>query len=72
VRFTRALYAPLALLHLGLIARVAGDLGASPGLRRSGAIGSALALALFAATAVVSRWASRPAAATVARESRAT
>lgn len=70
VRFTRALYAPLALLHLGLIARIAGDLGAAPGLRRSGAIGSALALALFAATAVVGRWAPRPRAPRAARESR--
>ncbi|MBL8627672.1 MAG: hypothetical protein JNK64_40685 [Myxococcales bacterium] len=72
VRFTPALYAPLALLHLGLVARVAGDLGAWHGLRRSGAIGSALALALFAATAVATRWLARPAPATVARESRPT
>ena len=72
VRFTRALYAPLALLHLGLIARIAGDLGASSGLRRSGAIASALALVLFAVTAVVSRSARRPRASPAGRESRAT
>lgn len=55
VPFTRALYAPLALLHLGLAARVVSDLAEVAALRRTGAIASALALALFAATVVITR-----------------
>lgn len=55
VPFTRALYAPLALLHLGLIARVVGDLAEVAALRRTGAIASAVALAMFAVTVAVTR-----------------
>lgn len=55
VPFTRALYAPVALLHLGLGARIAGDLLSLAGPRSVGALVSALALALFAATIVGSR-----------------
>jgi hypothetical protein len=41
------LYAPLALLHVTLALRVAGDLAQSPALRAAGGAGNAAALALF-------------------------
>jgi len=53
--FHPALYAPLALLHLGLAIRVAGDLLPEIALRRSGAVLNALALLLFAAAVAWSR-----------------
>jgi len=40
-------YAPLALLHLSLIVRIAGDLLAQPNLRTWGAIGNGVAILLF-------------------------
>jgi hypothetical protein len=46
-----AFYAPLALLHGTLLLRVAGD-ALDPALARAGAVGNALALALFIATMV--------------------
>lgn len=55
IAFTPTLYAPLALLHLGLAARIAGDLLGLFWLRRAGSLGNALALALFAITLVVGR-----------------
>jgi hypothetical protein len=41
------LYAPLALLHAGLVARVAGDLVADAAWREAGALGNAAAILLF-------------------------
>jgi hypothetical protein len=55
VPFTVALYAPLAVLHVSLLARIVGDLGDSLLLRRIGSIGNALALALFVAVVIGSR-----------------
>lgn len=54
--FTRLLYLPLALLHLGLLARLVGDLAGDFELRRAGAIANALALAAFALVALVAGW----------------
>lgn len=50
VRFTptRALFVPLALMHASVVARVAGDVGGAPEIRRLATLASALALALFA------------------------
>jgi hypothetical protein len=56
--FHPAMYLALGVLHLGLVARIAGDFAASAELRRYGGLGNALALPLFAATAVLTRlWA---------------
>lgn len=49
-RFHVALYAPLSLLHISLLARVAGDAVASAAWRAAGATGGAIALVLFFAT----------------------
>lgn len=58
--YTPALYASTGLLHAALAARIAGDLAGNPALRRLGASGNALALALFAITlAVLGRGAAR-------------
>ena len=59
VPFSRVLYVPLAVLHLSLAARVAGDLFAEALLRRVGGIASAVALALFAAALIYARIARR-------------
>lgn len=53
--FTPALYASTGLLHAALLARVVGDLAGSALLRRLGASGNALAIALFALTLVILR-----------------
>jgi hypothetical protein len=53
--FHPLLYLPLALLHLGLVARVAGDLAGDGPLRRAGGIANAAALALFFAAALAAR-----------------
>jgi hypothetical protein len=62
--FTRWLYLPLATLHVGLVARVAGDLLDVASLRRGGGIANAVALALFAlvafARSLPRRFTSRP------------
>lgn len=50
--FTRWLLLPLGLLHLSLVARVVGDLGALVEVRLGGGLGNALALLLFALTAL--------------------
>lgn len=47
-------YVPLALLHLSLAERVAGDLLAMPAVRERGAAAGAAAIALFLVTVVVS------------------
>jgi hypothetical protein len=52
VPFSPVLYAPLAVLHLGLAARVAGDLAGDAALRRGGTLATAVALGLFALTIV--------------------
>jgi hypothetical protein len=49
--YSAILYAPLALLHVSLAIRFAGDLGTSPLLRTAGGAGNALAIALFILTA---------------------
>lgn len=58
--YTPALYAPIALLHGALAVRVVGDLAPAPALRTWGAVGNALALALYVAiilvTVVTRRW----------------
>jgi len=51
VRWTPALYAPLALLHGSLLVRAAGA-AAGPAATAAGALGNALALLLFVATLV--------------------
>jgi hypothetical protein len=50
--FTRWLLLPLGLLHLSLVARVVGDLGGLAELRLGGGLGNALALVVFALTAL--------------------
>lgn len=57
--FHPALYAPLAALHAGLLARVVGDLTGLERLRAAGAIANALTLGLFAAAVVFARVARR-------------
>lgn len=52
VPFTNALYAPVLLLHLSLLTRVAGDIGGSLAVRRAGSLGNAAALMAFAVVAV--------------------
>jgi hypothetical protein len=49
------LYAPLAVLQLGLVMRLAGDLGDSFELRRVGGVANAVALALFLLAVLISR-----------------
>ena len=49
--YSAILYAPLALLHVSLALRIAGDLGASASLRAAGGAGNALAIAVFILTA---------------------
>ena len=48
VSFHPLLYVPLAVLHVGLLARVLGDWSGVPDLRQAGALANALAPALFA------------------------
>jgi hypothetical protein len=50
--FHPAMVAPLAVLHVTAILRVAGDASGTLSLREVGAVGNAVALALFALTAV--------------------
>jgi hypothetical protein len=57
--FHRVLYAPLLLLHIGLLARCSGDLALVPWLRQAGGLLNALALVAFVAGAL---WARRQAA----------
>ncbi len=59
VPFTAALYAPMAVLHVSVLVRIAGDLADVLWLRRIGSIGNALALALFAAVVIGSRLSDR-------------
>ena len=49
-----AFYLQLALLHASLLARVVGDLGGMPALRRCGAIANGAALLIFVVTILVS------------------
>lgn len=53
--FDAALYAPLALLHATLVARIAGDAFGIPGLRIIGGVGNAVALAAFVGAVLVAR-----------------
>ncbi|MBL8921394.1 MAG: hypothetical protein JNJ54_21220 [Myxococcaceae bacterium] len=55
VPFHAVLYAPLALLHVGLLLRVVGDL-AVEAVRGAGGVLTALALPLFAVAVLVARW----------------
>jgi hypothetical protein len=52
-------YAPLVVLHASLAERVAGDLLLMPALRERGAMGNAIALALFLATMIAAGIAGR-------------
>ena len=56
MRYTPAFYAPLALLHLSLAVRVAGDVADRLDWLRAGALGNAAAIALFIATALTAVW----------------
>ncbi len=49
-----AFYLPLALLHVSLVVRVAGDVAAMPGLARAAAIANAAAIPLFLLTLAAS------------------
>jgi len=60
VPFHPALYAPLALLHVGLLVRLAGDASGVFALRRAGGLMNALSLAALALAVLWSR-ARRPA-----------
>jgi len=63
VPFHPGLYLALAALHLGLVARVAGDLTGHATLRQVGAVGNGVALALFVIAVVAARaWSGRAAA----------
>lgn len=53
--FHPALFAPLALLHVGLLVRVTGDLLALHSLRVVGATTNVLSLVLFAASVIITR-----------------
>lgn len=53
--FHPALYVPLAILHAGLVARVAGDLAGALDLRQAGGALNAAALVVFALTVVWTR-----------------
>jgi hypothetical protein len=55
VTFGPAFYAPLALLHATLIARILGDMLGVASLRSAGGLGNALAIALFVVVVVASR-----------------
>jgi hypothetical protein len=55
VPFSRVLYVPLAVLHVGLVARVVGDWVSSASLRSTGATANALAIVLFALTLIACR-----------------
>jgi hypothetical protein len=59
VPFTVVLYAPLAVLHLGLAVRIAGDLAGIAPLRQVGGIANAVALGLFALSVFYARVARR-------------
>ena len=60
VRFTRIAYIPLVLLHLSLGLRITGDFLERGDLRRSGALITLFALALYAATLAFSSTARAP------------
>ena len=51
IPYRAVLYLPLALLHLSLAARVAGDIAANAPLRAAAGAGNALAIAVFIVTA---------------------
>ena len=55
VPYHPVLYLPLGVLHAGLLARVAADLGGWAALRQAGGLANALALALFAVSVLVAR-----------------
>ena len=54
-----AFYVPLALLHLSLAVRIAGDAAHRIDWVRVGALGNALAIAVFIATAASAVWRGR-------------
>lgn len=56
VPWHRVLYAPLVVLHAGLVARVAGDLLAWGELRRAGGIANAAALVLVPISVICARY----------------
>jgi hypothetical protein len=60
VPFHPVLYAPLAVLHVGLVARVAGDLLGREEVRRAGGLATAVALPLFVLAVLLARWCVTP------------
>lgn len=58
--FHPVLYAPLAVLHAGLVLRILGDVLGNVDLRRAGAVGNAATLALFFMAALLARSLARP------------
>ncbi|TAK32975.1 MAG: hypothetical protein EPO40_01210 [Myxococcaceae bacterium] len=59
VPFSPLYYLPLSVLHLGLAARMAGDLSGSASLRQSGGVANAVALGLFVLSLVGARYVTR-------------
>jgi hypothetical protein len=59
VPFSPLYYLPLSVLHLGLAARMAGDLAGSVALRQWGGIANAVALGLFVLSLVGARYVGR-------------
>jgi hypothetical protein len=53
VRFNAASYGPLALLHLSVLLRIAGDAGELPNMREASAVLTILALVSYAATLIL-------------------
>jgi hypothetical protein len=58
--YHRLLYAPLAVLHVGLLVRIAGDLGGVRGLRMTGGVLDEIALLAFGCCAAAASRLSRP------------
>ena len=56
VPYHAAFYAPLVLLHASLVLRIAGDLANRLGWVQAGALGNALALAVFIVTVATAVW----------------
>lgn len=59
--YHRILYLPLALLHLALLLRVAGDLAGAQAMRTAGGVLTEIAMVLFAGSAVAAAHLARPA-----------
>src|SRR5690606_24744463 len=60
IRYHPVLYLPLALLHLALVARIAGDLVPHPAMRKWGGTGNVVAILLFAGSLILASVIGRP------------